>query len=293
MTLDAHRTDILCRVYGALLYAYPKEFRERFGAEMRQVFRDRCRAASPGSPMRFFLAIGKDWVLSAGRERMTTMSATWNHRLLRAARGSAFALLSLLILVSASAPFLRAYVISSSSMQKSVEIGDHLLVQKLGPQSPIARDEIVTLRYPVDPKMTFVKRVIGIPGDRIRIVDKQVIRNGRRLVEPYAAHVSPEADAFRDNFPSTPNLLVPQPGLDMLTHHVSGGEVVVPEGSFFVLGDNRDDSLDSRYWGFVPRGNIVGRPLFVYWSWDKQARQTRWNRTMHILEPEHPQEVTP
>jgi signal peptidase I len=275
------------RIYATMLYAYPREFRARFGAEMQQVFRDRCRAAlgedRHGALMRFWLSMTRDWILSAGRERMASMSATWNHRLWRAARGVAFAVLAVAICVTASAPFMRAYVIPSASMEGSLLIGDHVIVNKFGAGREIRRDELVTLRYPVDPKQTFMKRVIGIPGDHIRLVDKQVIRNGRRLVEPYARHDTAYTDPYRDSFPGTPNAVLREQGLDMLAHHVSGGEVIVPEGSFFVLGDNRDDSIDSRYWGFVPRANVVGRPLFVYWSYDAASAKTRWGRTFHIL----------
>lgn len=291
-----NRGAVFCRIYHVLLYVYPREFRARFGAEMRQVFRDRCRAAARASgkpPLRFFLAMLKDWLVSAGNERTAGMSARWNNRFWRAARGLALAMLTLMICVTASAPFLRAYVINGGSMEKTVEIGDHLLVHKVAPDAVIHRDEMITLRYPLDPKQTFVKRVIGLPGDHIRLVDKEVIRNGRRLVEPYAEHVTPFTDPFRDNFPSTANVNLAEPGADMLARHVVNGEVVVPEGSLFVLGDNRDDSLDSRYWGFVPRANVVGRPLFVYWSWDAKTKETRWDRTLRGLRTAPPQEVTP
>ncbi len=254
---------------------------------MQQAFRDRFRAAlakhESGALVGFWLAMTRDWILSSGKERMASMSATWNHRLWRTARGVAFAVLMVAICVTASAPFMRAYVIPSASMEGSLLIGDHVIVNKFGVGREIRRDELVTLRYPVDPRQTFVKRVIGIPGDHIRLVDKQVIRNGRRLVEPYVRHDTAHADAYRDNSPGAPNNLLPAQGVDMIDHHVSGGEVIVPEGSLFVLGDNRDDSLDSRYWGFVPRANVIGQPVFVYWSYDAAASKTRWGRTFHIL----------
>jgi signal peptidase I len=285
--LGGRSVDWQQRIYAAMLYAYPREFRARFGTEMQQVFRERRRAAlaehEPAALVRFWLAMTRDWMLSSGRERMASMSATWNHRLWRAARGVAFAVLTVAICVTASAPFMRAYVIPSASMEGSLLIGDHVIVNKFGVGREVRRDELVTLRYPVDPKQTFVKRVIGIPGDHIRLVDKQVIRNGRRLVEPYVRHNSADTDAYLDNFPGAPNTLLREQGLDMLAHHVSDGEVVVPEGSLFVLGDNRDDSIDSRYWGFVPRANVIGQPVFVYWSYDAAASKTRWGRTFHVL----------
>ena len=292
MNQEPVRMAALCRAYAVLLYAYPRDFRLRFGGEMRQVFRDRCRAA--GAPLyRLVLAVPKDWILSAGKERMESMSTAWNSKILRAARGLAVALIMLVVCVSVSAPFLQAYVIAGASMEKSICVGDHLIVHKLGPAGEIHRGDLVSLRYPLDPRQIFVKRVIGIPGDHIRLADKQVIRNGRRLVETYVQHDQADHNAYRDNFPSTPNLRLSASGEDMLARHVIGGEVVVPEGALFVLGDNRDESLDSRYWGFVPRENIVGRPLFVYWSWDKDAKETRWNRTLHGLRTAPPQEVNP
>lgn len=291
-----NREALFCGIYQVLLFVYPREFRGRFGAEMRQVFRDRCRAAAriSGKPtLRFFFAMLKDWMVSAGTERIASMSATWNNRFWRAARGLALAMATLLICATASAPFLRAYVINSASMQKTMQIGDYLLVHRLSEGAVIHRDELISFHYPLDAKQIFLKRVIGLPGDHIRIIDKQVIRNGLRLVEPYSEHVTAYIDPFRDNFPSTPNMNLPEPGAEMLAHHVLNGEVVVPEGSFFVLGDNRDDSLDSRYWGFVPRADVVGRPLFVYWSWDAKAKETRWGRTLHGLHTPPPQEVKP
>jgi signal peptidase I len=140
--------------------------------------------------------------------------------------------------------------------------------------------------------MTLVKRVIGLPGDRIRLMDKQLIRNGQTLEEPYVRHISPAIDDYRDNFPTSA-------ALEKFARHVEGGEVVVPPASLFVLGDNRDNSLDSRYWGFVPSSYVVGKPLVIYWSFDAptgdylewNARhladvaphfftKTRWDRTL-------------
>ena len=285
-----------CRAYGALLYAYPKEFRSRFGSEMQQVFRDRWRAACAGrnrAPFRFFLSAARDWVESVSKERMASMSAAWNNRLWRAVRGVSVAVSMLVVCLIVTAPFLHAYVISSTSMQDSLQVGDYLLVHKLGHNSEINRGDLVTFRYPVDPRQTFVKRVIGVPGDHIRIEGKQVIRNGRRLIEPYVEHVDPAMEPFRDNFPAVPTMALPAQGMDMLQHHVVAGAVVVPPGELFLLGDNRDESLDSRHSGFVPRENVIGEPLVVYWSYDRATGKTRWNRTLHMLRPEQAQEVTP
>jgi signal peptidase I len=154
--------------------------------------------------------------------------------------------------------------------------------------------------------------VIGLPGDRIRLIGKQVIRNGRRLVEPYAEHVTSSIDAYRDNFPAGDVSSASARGRDMLAHNVTGSEVVIPPDSFFVLGDNRAISFDSRYWGFVPRENAVGKPWIVFWSYDAPTGElagwnptyvadlaqhfftkTRWERTLLVLRSHPAQEVAP
>ena len=167
--------------------------------------------------------------------------------------------------------------------------------------------DIIVFRYPVDITQTFVKRVVGVPGDHIKIIDQQVYRNGKKLDEPYVVHKNPYPDSFRDNFPSSePNLTLLDPGRDMLANNVVNGEVVVPPESYFAMGDNRDNSLDSRYWGFVPRDNIIGKPLIIYWSYNATTEslasssvtnlashfldlaehfftKTRWNRTFRLI----------
>jgi len=275
------------------LYAYPREFRARFGKEMSQAFRERWRAAGSTSRLRFLLATAKDLILSSTNERMADMKSTIRSgRLWTAARGLGVAALTILVGMLAATPFLQAFVIPTSSMAGSIEQGDHILVNKMVHADQLKRDDLVTFRYPEDREQTFIKRVIGLPGDHIRLIDKQVIRNGRRLVEPYVQHQK-STDLYRDNFPAGPTAHVPQSGLDMLAHNVVDGEVIVPAGFLFVLGDNRDISLDSRYWGFVPRADVVGRPLLVYWSYDSQRSETRWNRTLHMLASAPPEEVAP
>src|SRR5262249_22216630 len=131
-------------------------------------------------------------------------------------------------------------------------------------------------RYPVNPTQHFVKRVVGVPGDRVRLVNRKVYVNGAPMDEPYARYSSRVHDMFRDEFP---RLNLPVPGLEgawwlQMQKLVEDGQLIVPEGHYFVLGDNRDESLDSRYWGFVPKENVIGRPLLIYWSLRKNDDET-------------------
>ena len=180
-------------------------------------------------------------------------------------------------------------------MEDTLLIGDHILGTRYHGSTPVLGD-IIVFRYPVDRRQTFVKRVIGIPGDRIKIVDKRLFRNGTPLDEPYVRHVFPQVEPYRDMFPSDPSGPVFASGRQMLVRNVVNGEVVVPEGKYFVLGDNRDNSLDSRYWGFVGTGDILGKPLLVLYSEDLTTEdavkndvfrftwgRVRWNRFFKIL----------
>ena len=161
--------------------------------------------------------------------------------------------------------FVQPFVIPTSAMENSLLIGDHILVRRF-PQPAIARNDLIVFTYPVDRRQTFIKRVIGVPGDRIRIVNKLVYRNGQALDEPYAVYKTAYLDMYRDNFPAGSDGPLADFTRDMFTRHVAGGEVLVPPGSYFVLGDNRDNSLDSRYWGFVSVSDVIGKPLLVYQS---------------------------
>jgi signal peptidase I len=172
----------------------------------------------------------------------------------------------------------QAFQIPSPSMENTLLVGDYLLVNKLCygggtwsnflmPYKRVHRGDIVVFHYPVNPAQHFVKRVIAVPGDRIRMINKQVFVNGVALKEPYARFTRPANDLFRDSFPrldvaagETPEWWVQMRKL------VDDGQLIVPQESYFVMGDNRDDSYDSRYWGFVPKANIIGRPLLIYWS---------------------------
>ena len=223
---------------------------------------------------------------------------------------------TIILLLFGTTTLVQAFVIPTGSMEDSLLIGDHLLVDKLSyaPAGPVSvhllpyeqpkHGDIIVFRYPVDIKQTFVKRVIGVPGDRIRLVNKQVYRNGEKLYEPYTFFKTDYIDPYRDNFPAMPNMQVLSRGVDMLEHNLVNGEVVVPPDSYFAMGDNRDLSLDSRYWGFVPRENIVGKPLIIYWSYDASTEalagptisvdhivdllehffsKTRWRRTFKLV----------
>src|SRR3954451_3488577 len=173
----------------------------------------------------------------------------------------------------------QAFQIPSCSMENTLLVGDFLLVDKLHyaglpgsahllPYGKIERGDIVVFYFPVDASQFLVKRVIGMPGDHIRLHDKIVYVNGNPLQENYAIHKQWMPDGYRDNFPNQRGYSrdIDRHWRYELANYVSGGELVVPPEHYFVMGDNRDNSLDSRYWGFVPRANIVGRPLVIYLS---------------------------
>lgn len=168
---------------------------------------------------------------------------------------------------------IQAFKIPSGSMIPTLKIGDHILVNKFvyGTKLPFTdriiipfgkpeRNDIIVFKFPEDEKKDFIKRVVGLPGDLIEIRNKSVYINGKLLEESYAAHndpiVYPAGIQPRDNF----------------------GPVVVPADSYFVMGDNRDFSLDSRYWGFVKLNKIKGKAFVIYWSWDGEDRWVRWDR---------------
>ena len=212
----------------------------------------------------------------------------------------------------------QAFQIPSESMENTLLVGDYLLVNKLCyggpglgdhvmPYQKIKRGDIIVFHYPVDPRQHFVKRVIGVPGDHLRMDKKKVLINGRPLDEPYVRFLEPANNLFRDSFPRVDIAAPGQVGdwwLEM-KKLVVDGQLIIPEGHYFVMGDNRDDSEDSRYWGFVPQENVIGRPLVIYWSvrdWDQNPSAsvigrlshlayavthvfqiTRWNRTLRLV----------
>ena len=222
--------------------------------------------------------------------------------------------LNILILLFGTTTLVQAFIVPTPSMDTTVMVGDHLLVDKLAyaPSGPISkyllpytepkRGDIIVFRYPVDIRQNFVKRVMGVPGDHIHILNKVVYVNGKPLQEPYAQHIFPNLEPYRDTFPAEPSGPVMDPGKKMLEENVQNGELVVPPGNYFAMGDNRDNSLDSRYWGFVPRDYIIGKPVFIFWSYDAPTEdwvgtggghyldliqnfigKTRWNRTLKLV----------
>jgi signal peptidase I len=222
--------------------------------------------------------------------------------------------LNILILLFGTTTLVQAFIVPTPSMDTTVMVGDHLLVDKLSyapagsfsryllPYTDPKRGDIIVFRYPMDISQNYVKRVMGVPGDHIRVVDKVVYLNGKPLTEPYAQHIFPNLEPYRDNFPSEPRGPVYDRAKQMLAEHVENGDLVVPPDSYFAMGDNRDNSLDSRYWGFVPRENIIGKPLLIFWSYDAPTAdlvgyssdhfidlaknfffKTRWDRELKLV----------
>jgi len=296
----------LCQVYAAMLYAYPRDFRLQYGGAMRQVFRDRCREQRAKSWFLFFLRTAADWGGSVTRERRAARSPQGSRKLIQEWA------VTLLLFLFVTTTLVQAYVVPTGSMENNILVGDHMLVDKVGfenagnnwssfvlPRRQVKRGDIIAFRYPEDVRQTYIKRVIGVPGDRIRLANKQVILNGQKLDEPYARHNSSGIDNYRDNFPTAADSFTTGGGREMFARDVRDGEVIVPPGKLFVLGDNRDNSLDSRYWGFVPNNYVAGRPLVIYWSYDAPTNdlvdwnlrhledvaqhfftRTRWDRTL-------------
>ena len=183
----------------------------------------------------------------------------------------------------------QAVQVPTGSMQNNIHIGDHLFVNKFVfgeptpllrwvlPQREIRRGDIIVFKYPLDAKTNYVKRVVGLPGDKVQVRERSVFINDQELPEQrvrirlmgndYSAHPVLEVE------PAPPGATY-RVYYDDRDHEFESGEygvsepVTVPEGSYFAIGDNRDNSQDSRYWGFVPRSNIIGRALYVYWSFN-------------------------
>lgn len=181
---------------------------------------------------------------------------------------------------------IQAFKIPSGSMLPTLMIGDHLLVNKFiyGVRVPFSgktlvpikdpkSGDIIVFRFPKDRSIDYIKRVVGVPGDKIQIKDKKLFRNDKRVDDPYAHFSStkaqPASESPKDNF----------------------GPVTVPEGKYFVMGDNRDNSSDSRFWGFVEDSDILGKAMIIYWSWDidkpllsiERFTSIRWDRLADII----------
>jgi signal peptidase I len=201
----------------------------------------------------------------------------------------------------------QAFKIPTGSMEENLLIGDHLLVNKfvfgptmstleraLMPVGTIKRQDVVVFKYPEEPERDFIKRVIGLPGETVEVRDKKVYINGKPLDEPYAHFLQPAAD---------PTEFHEVTSLDVRERY---GPVTVPANQYFVMGDNRDNSQDSRYWGFLPRDNIKGKALVIYWSYESEREdyqeggpgatlrgvasvfvhfftRTRWDRMFHQI----------
>jgi signal peptidase I len=177
----------------------------------------------------------------------------------------------------------QAFKIPTGSMENNLLIGDHLLVNKfvfaptmtalertLLPIDPIARGDIIVFKFPQDPDRDFVKRVIGLPGETIEMRNKRVFVNGTRLDEPYVHFLFPPAEGEGQT--------VDVSGLGV---QVNYGPVQVPADHYFMMGDNRDNSEDSRFWGFMPRSYVKGKALFVYFSFGQDG--VRWSRLLHQI----------
>lgn len=231
-------------------------------------------------------------------------------------------LVTVLLALFATTFVVQAFKIPTPSMEPTLLVGDHLLVNKFIfggagdwyerflPYREIQRRDIVVFKFPYDDHTHYVKRVIGLPGDRVRIADQQVYINGQPLDEPYKVH-NGQYDTFGDNFPpihprfSRRNVR-PEWAARILDYVVDG-ELIVPPHHYFVLGDNRDFSLDSRFWGFIDRASVMGRPLLIYWSVEATSEdysdrtlpgrlaglgkaiaelptRTRWDRMLHRVE---------
>jgi signal peptidase I len=172
----------------------------------------------------------------------------------------------------------QAFKIPSGSMKPTLQVGDHILVNKFSygikipyigkvifPVGDPQHGDIVVFKFPVDPRKDFIKRVIGAGGDVVEIQDKTVYVNGKPLNHDVGVYTDPRTIAGslkpRDNF----------------------GPITVPKGALFVMGDNRDESFDSRFWGFVPVRDVSGKAFIIYWSWDSDEFKVRWGRLAGLL----------
>jgi signal peptidase I len=172
---------------------------------------------------------------------------------------------------------IQAFTIPSGSMMDTLLVGDYILVNKFlyGPEVPLTeyrlpslrlphRGDIIVFKYPQDEKRDFIKRIIGTPGDTLQVRGQQVLVNGQALDEPYVRR--------------NPSALAHTGSPSFCGYAYACEPLVVPADSYFVMGDNRDNSQDSRYWGFVKRDKIKGKAFLIYWSWDSDRHWLRWWR---------------
>ncbi len=185
----------------------------------------------------------------------TTLKRQWSRELFETI------LISVILVLFCKTFIFQQFRIPTGSMEDTLLVGDHLMVNKFifGPLQPraisgaipvrdVRRGDVVVFKYPEEPEMPFIKRVIGLPGETVEVRRKQVFINGEMLDEPYKFHKRPGIDRQVD-------------------YH---GPVLIPEGKLFVLGDNRDNSRDSRFWGFVPLDYLMGRALLIWWSYEER-----------------------
>lgn len=214
------------------------------------------------------------------------------------------------------------FEIPSSSMERTLLIGDHVFVDRLAPTGKgfpglllpyrnLRRRDIAVFVSPAEPGLYLVKRIIAVPGDRIHLHDGKVVLNGVEQSEPYVYYdnnsINHMPDMYRDNFPAASPFGRATPEWAASMHdYIDGPDVVVPKDHYFAMGDNRDVSYDSRFWGFVPKENIMGGPLFIAWSLNQKAEDfeprsmperiasffytathfigmMRWRRTLHLV----------
>lgn len=217
----------------------------------------------------------------------------------------------------------QAFEIPSGSMEDTLLVGDHVFVDRIGPTAKagylgplipyrnIKRNDIIVFLHPATPGMYVVKRFVGTPGDRLHLESGKLFVNGVAQNEPYL-NPNQSYERYRDEFPRVTTAGQRQIEQDypwwpmQLQGNIQNGDLVVPPDSYFAMGDNRSNSLDSRFWGFIPKENVVGRPLFIYWSFDTPRDQyehaslvdrarfmghiflhffgeTRWNRALHFV----------
>ena len=191
-------------------------------------------------------------------------------------------LVTMLLALFGTTFVVQAFKIPSGSMDPTLLIGDHVFVnkfifegtgawyEKFLPYRDIRRGDIIVFKFPFDDHPHYVKRVIGLPGDRLRILNGDVYIDGVLLQEPYVVHDPAARDPYADNFPPTDRhvlqFVARREWADQLFNYVRDGELIIPPDHYFAMGDNRDRSADSRYWGFVDRDAIMGRPVVIYWS---------------------------